>query len=1378
VGSTAFNVGTTTINYIAQDAAGNSVSSCSIVVTVNDNENPTFTVPINDTICRNLDCTYNINPAITGDVTDESDNCSVGLNATYIDDITNLVSCNLAGYITRTWSLIDNSGNRTDKNQIIWVEPVVTLSVRGDTVCDGATTNIPVTSSSVATRGIRFTWIYLNNAKVSGATNSSGNGQNIGTSILQTLHNLDTVAQKVTYIITPWTINYNGNNACSGNQISIDVWVEPTPVIIATPQIDTICNGTNVNISLTSPSSPTRPVQIRYKTIVPSGVTVIPGTGAGLPNGTVIADLINNFTDSAKRVLFIITPYTRQAFDETEKCPGKADTVQVYVEPTAKVSLVNLKDTFCTNLRTDIVLHSVSIPTKGVRFRYTYIPDSPADLTFTYKTDTFGYQKNDIINDSFINHSSVPQGVTLWVEPYLIDKFGNAKCSGIPQSIYLQITPRLVMQDTAGTFVKGYNLRCHNDKSGAIYMFPYGGITAYSNYTKTDLRYFVNGDSIDHATSINSLSAGNYTLTVKDWSGCRADTTITLIEPTALGYQFKEKKAVVCLGESGIYYIQPSGGTYFDVSGIVEGYTVRWDTAGGGYPGALPYYGDTIHNVAFGYFSFTINDSNNCVLRGSTVVDQINAHILSLATINTFGDYSIRCNGESNGQINASLDVHVGSFNYYLMDLINDTINQYFDSASTVIFKNLPAGKFQVHSYDQDNCFSSATIELLQPDSLKIVNISKLIYNGLYNEPCHGSSEGEIDINTVIGGRLDRYYNWKDSTGLLPATQSKLKNIPAGSYWSIVNDGYCYDSANIVLKEPLELLLSEYDSNEVRCFGAKTGSITMTTAGGVPPYIYSWSHDPGLTDSSALNLGAGNYIVTVTDKALCKQSDTVSLTQPSDIKVQGVISDFNGWAVQCFDSMNGSILIHASGGVGPYTYLWRNDGGNRITPPDTIISNLAGNTNYYLIVSDKQNCKDTTQYYLNQPTKLSVTLTLKDKVCSAPGWIAAGVSGGVPYDNDTYHFSWSNGGTGDTIKNLEAGIYNLTVSDKNSCTANNNATISAVSSMQANIIVIDSIKCAGSANGKLGVTIQSGTEPISYFWDSLPGPAVLQNVDTGWHKVRLTDVNQCTAFDSVDLTQPPALEAMLTITDARCFDSTDASVNLEARGGSGNISYFWNENLVNAGMIDNLKAGINSLLIEDGNNCQIDSTIIITQPDQIVIDTFDTKRPVCEFTKDGIIRTNASGGSGSFIYNWPIEGVQGNELSGVAAGDYKIEVTDIVGCSAGRVITLKNLLAACLDIPTAFTPDGDGHNDIWEITVPPPIDDADDIPALYPDLVIEVFNRVGQKIWVSQKGYPSSEAWKGLSNIGSKLPVDSYYYIIYVNNGSGVVLNGIITIIR
>ena len=56
-------------------------------------------------------------------------------------------------------------------------------------------------------------------------------------------------------------------------------------------------------------------------------------------------------------------------------------------------------------------------------------------------------------------------------------------------------------------------------------------------------------------------------------------------------------------------------------------------------------------------------------------------------------------------------------------------------------------------------------------------------------------------------------------------------------------------------------------------------------------------------------------------------------------------------------------------------------------------------------------------------------------------------------------------------------------------------------------------------------------------------------------------------------------------------------------------------------------------------------------------------------------------------------------------------------------------------------------------------------------MIITIYNRTGQKVWVSKRGY--TEPWDG-----GNLPIDTYYYFIQLNDGSGIIRHGIVTIVR
>ncbi|NNF73856.1 MAG: gliding motility-associated C-terminal domain-containing protein [Flavobacteriaceae bacterium] len=129
--------GSATVEFSAVDACGN-VEKISATFTIVDTTAPTFTAPADLTIECDQDPS---DLTLTGDVTDEADNCSTGLEATYADSVA-AGACANESVITRTWTLVDDCGNTTTADQTITVEdttaPVISTVAADQTVqCDG-----------------------------------------------------------------------------------------------------------------------------------------------------------------------------------------------------------------------------------------------------------------------------------------------------------------------------------------------------------------------------------------------------------------------------------------------------------------------------------------------------------------------------------------------------------------------------------------------------------------------------------------------------------------------------------------------------------------------------------------------------------------------------------------------------------------------------------------------------------------------------------------------------------------------------------------------------------------------------------------------------------------------------------------------------------------------------------------------------------------------------------------------------------------------------------------------------------------------------------------------------------------------------------------
>ena len=114
-----------------------------------------------------------------------------------------------------------------------------------------------------------------------------------------------------------------------------------------------------------------------------------------------------------------------------------------------------------------------------------------------------------------------------------------------------------------------------------------------------------------------------------------------------------------------------------------------------------------------------------------------------------------------------------------------------------------------------------------------------------------------------------------------------------------------------------------------------------------------------------------------------------------------------------------------------------------------------------------------------------------------------------------------------------------------------------------------------------------------------------------------------------------------------------------------------------------------------------------------------------------------------------------------------VEVTNPAGCSVEDEIEIRQCSPKefFANIANTITPNNDNVNDTWLI---------DEVLA-YPNVEIEIYDRWGNLVWKSQMGY--TVPWDGRNTDGKEMPVDSYFYVIDLNDGSDPI-NGTITIVR
>lgn len=270
---------------------------------------------------------------------------------------------------------------------------------------------------------------------------------------------------------------------------------------------------------------------------------------------------------------------------------------------------------------------------------------------------------------------------------------------------------------------------------------------------------------------------------------------------------------------------------------------------------------------------------------------------------------------------------------------------------------------------------------------------------------------------TITSGSSPFTYQW--SSGDTLATADSLYS---GQYQLTVSDLYgCITSTVVTINSIGGPTVTLGSSSNITCPGGNNGSLTANVIGGIIPYTYAWTS--GATTSTATNLQAGTYVLTVTDSAGCQVVKSYTVTQPSPI-----IIAFSTTPSGCSNS-TGDATANVTGGTAGYTYQWSANAASQTTQT---ASALAAGL-YTVTVTDNAACQQNASVMVSTNTA-GATITLDNITAGTCGINGSGsiditTSGGAT----PYSYSWSNGATTEDITGASPGTYSLGVIDGNGC---------------------------------------------------------------------------------------------------------------------------------------------------------------------------------------------------------------------------------------------------------------------------------------------------------------------------------------------------------
>ena len=366
---------------------------------------------------------------------------------------------------------------------------------------------------------------------------------------------------------------------------------------------------------------------------------------------------------------------------------------------------------------------------------------------------------------------------------------------------------------------------------------------------------------------------------------------------------------------------------------------------------------------------------------------------------------------------------------------------------STSDVGNLSAGTYSVTVTDGLGCAGVGSVTISEPPllttSIAITNIS-----------CFGSANGNLVVS-ANGGVSPYSYAWSNGE-----TNSSISDLMAGNYLVTVADANaCTVSASVPMTEP-PLLAGNAIAKHVSCFGGNDGNAVIAVAGGVPPFSYLWSN--GQTNVANTSLIQGVYQVTFTDAIGCTGVASIAVSEPPLLMANATATD-----ISCFGMNDASAAVSVSGGVAPFSYTWSNGETN------AAITNLLAN-NYSVLVSDANACIQIASVTITQPPLLLASAVAGDVSCfGGKDASVVVVAGG---GNAPYVYDWNNGETSNSLANLAAGTYLVTVTDFNACTTVTMATVSEPPLLTAST-AITNVVCYGGTEGMAIASISGGVPP-------------------------------------------------------------------------------------------------------------------------------------------------------------------------------------------------------------------------------------------------------------------------------------------------------------
>lgn len=515
-------------------------------------------------------------------------------------------------------------------------------------------------------------------------------------------------------------------------------------------------------------------------------------------------------------------------------------------------------------------------------------------------------------------------------------------------------------------------------------------------------------------------------------------------------------------------------------------------------PGPPPSNGGTIMSYCH-LTSYGINFNNGF---GPQPGDKIRSKVQNASCLapcpNTCPDFTmtgtvtnVTCFGANNGKIVA--DQPTEGVAPYTYDWSNGMTGQ--------TITGLGPGIYTVTITDSQSCSDSTSFTVTQPTQ---INYSK----SQGDVACNGGNDGYASV-AVTGGTPGYTYIWSNGN-----TSNYNGNLSAGVYLVTITDANgCQVSTSFTITQPPKLQINK-EIKDVSCFGFSDGYIHTTAEGGVGFIEYLWSD--GSNGSDLDDLPSGTYGLTITDGNGCSLAESYTVDEPSLL-----VLDLETTDVSQHGGHDGKATANVSGGTPGYTYTWSNGKSTK-----TIDSLTAGT--YFVTVTDFNGCSLEQEFEIHEPgCNLSAQMSKSDVHCF--GFNDGSATATPDHQNGTVTYTWSNGGTTQTISSLAPGTYTVTIQDDD-CSIVKSTTIA-----EPDVLTLSISSQSSNCNQNTGsatANVSGGKPDYTYLWNTGATSQTISGLGAGDFTVTVTDANGCTNISTVEIdvvdNQPPVANSNYT----------------------------------------------------------------------------------------------------------------------------------------------------------------------------------------------------------------------------------------------------------